>query len=36
MGVVCQPSTFTSLELGYVFKPDGDGGGGGEVLPVQG
>ena len=34
MGVVCQPSTFTSLELGYVFKPDGCGGG--EVLPVQG
>ena len=30
MGVVCQPSTFTSLELGYAFKPST-----GEVLPVQ-
>jgi len=30
MGIVCQPSTFTSLELGYVFKPST-----GEVLPVQ-
>ena len=30
MGIVCQPSTFTSLEIGYVFKPST-----GEVLPVQ-
>ena len=30
MGVVCQPSTFTSLELGYAFDPRT-----GEVLPVQ-
>ncbi len=28
MGVVCQPTTFTQLELGYIFKE-------GKVLPVQ-
>ena len=28
VGVVCQPSTFTSLEIGYVYKN-------GECLPVQ-
>lgn len=28
MGVVCQPSTFTSLELGYVYES-------GRCLPVQ-
>jgi hypothetical protein len=31
MGIVCQPSTFTSLELGYVYVPED----GGKVLPVQ-
>lgn len=29
IGVVCQPSTFSSLELGYVYTPQG------QCLPVQ-
>ena len=29
MGVICQPGTFTSLELGYIYTPDG------RCLPVQ-
>ena len=29
MGVICQPGTFTSLELGYVYTPSG------HCLPVE-
>ena len=29
MGVICQPGTFTSLELGYVYTPSG------QCLPVE-
>ncbi len=29
IGVVCQPSTFSGLELGYVYSRDG------QCLPVQ-
>ena len=29
MGIVCQPSTFSSLELGYAYTPQG------QCLPVE-
>ena len=31
MGVICQPGTFSSLEIGYAYIPDG----GGRTVPVQ-
>ena len=30
MGVICQPGTFSSLEIGYAYIPDG----GGRTVPV--
>ena len=31
MGVICQPGTFSSLEIGYAYIPDG----GGRTVPIQ-
>jgi hypothetical protein len=31
VGVICQPGTFSSLEIGYAFIPDG----GGRTVAIQ-
>ena len=31
VGVICQPGTFSSLEIGYAYIPDG----GGRTVPIQ-